>query len=149
VRRCAAVSAAASVSLFVTAGWDPRTTRKRRLFEVDESYFAAMVVTDLNGDGKPDIAIYGDGKDLEVIYNQGTNGWSEPKRWHIEDGQLSANALAEGDLTGDGRVVALDAKVHEKVKDVGEGIKVGAVADPFGNIFGIIENPLFKIQDAR
>jgi predicted enzyme related to lactoylglutathione lyase len=47
------------------------------------------------------------------------------------------------------RLVALDAKVHEEVKDVGEGIKVGAVADPFGNIFGIIENPLFKIQDAR
>src|SRR5271154_731389 len=63
----------------------------------------AMVVADLNGDGKPDIAIYGDGKDLEVIYNQGTNGWSDPKRWHIEDGQLTANALASGDLNGDGR----------------------------------------------
>ncbi len=62
-----------------------------------------MVVADLNGDGKPDIAIYGDNKDLEVIYNRGTNGWSDPKRWHIEDGQLSANALAEGDLNGDGR----------------------------------------------
>ena len=36
----------------------------------------AMVVTDLNGDGRPDIAIYGDAKDLEVIYNNGTNGWS-------------------------------------------------------------------------
>jgi hypothetical protein len=69
---------------------------------VDE-HIAAMVVTDLNGDGKPDIAIYGDNKDLEVIYNLGTNGWSDPKRWHIEDGQLSANALAEGDLNGDGR----------------------------------------------
>jgi predicted enzyme related to lactoylglutathione lyase len=46
------------------------------------------------------------------------------------------------------RLVALDARVHEKVKDVGEGIKVGAVTDPFGNIFGIIENPRFKIQDA-
>src|SRR5450432_4024727 len=57
-------------------------------------HIAAMVVDDLNGDGKPDIAFYGDGKDLEVIYNQGTNGWSEPKRWHIEDGQMSANTLA-------------------------------------------------------
>src|ERR1019366_1882528 len=26
-----------------------------------------------------------------------------PKRWHIEDGQMSANALADGDLNGDGR----------------------------------------------
>ena len=63
----------------------------------------AMVVTNLNGDGRPDIAFYGDVKDLEVIYNQGTNGWSEPKRWHIVDGQLNANALAAGDLNGDGR----------------------------------------------
>jgi predicted enzyme related to lactoylglutathione lyase len=47
------------------------------------------------------------------------------------------------------RLVALEARVHEKVKDVGEGIKVGAVTDPFGNVFGIIENPNFKIQDAR
>ena len=64
---------------------------------------AAMVVTDLNGDGRPDIAFYGDGKDLEVIYNQGTNGWSDPKRWHIDDGQMTPNALADGDLNGDGR----------------------------------------------
>ena len=63
----------------------------------------ALVVADLNGDGRPDLAFYGDAKDLEVIYNKGTNGWSEPKRWHIVDGQLNANALVEGDLNGDGR----------------------------------------------
>ncbi|MFZ0826909.1 MAG: VCBS repeat-containing protein [Verrucomicrobiia bacterium] len=62
----------------------------------------SMVVADLNGDGRPDIAFYGDARDLEVIYNQGTNGWSDPKRWHIADGQLNVNALAEGDLNGDG-----------------------------------------------
>src|ERR1700722_560336 len=63
----------------------------------------AMAVTDLNGDGRPDIVYYGDSKDLEVIYNQGTNGWSDPKRWHIEDGSMDANALTVGDLNGDGR----------------------------------------------
>ena len=36
-------------------------------------------------------------------YNQGSNTWSAPKRWPIEDGQLSPNALATGDLNGDGR----------------------------------------------
>ncbi len=68
---------------------------------VDE-HIAGLAVTDLNGDGRPDLAFYGDGKDLEVIYNLGTNGWSDPKHWHIEEGQMSANALAEGDLNGDG-----------------------------------------------
>jgi hypothetical protein len=63
----------------------------------------SLVATDLNGDSRPDLAIYGDAKDLEVIYNQGTNGWSKPKRWHLTDGQLNPNALTEGDLNGDGR----------------------------------------------
>ena len=64
---------------------------------------AAMSVTDLNGDGRPDIVFYGDAKDLTVLYNQGTNGWSDPKTWHIEDGRMDPNALATGDLNGDGR----------------------------------------------
>lgn len=63
---------------------------------------AAMSVTDLNGDGRPDIVYYGDTRDLVVLYNLGTNGWSEPKRWHIDDGQMDANALVTGDLNGDG-----------------------------------------------
>jgi hypothetical protein len=68
---------------------------------VDER-IAALVVTDLNGDGRPDLAYFGDGKDLVVRYNLGTNGWSEPKRWHFDDGRLDANSLATGDLNGDG-----------------------------------------------
>jgi hypothetical protein len=28
---------------------------------------------------------------------------------------------------------------------VGDGIKVATVKDPFGNLFGIIENPNFKL----
>ena len=44
------------------------------------------------------------------------------------------------------RMVELGATIHEAVQDVGEGIKVSTVKDPFGNIFGIIENPNFKLQ---
>ena len=62
----------------------------------------ALAVADLNGDGRPDLVYFGDGKDLIVRYNLGTNGWSEPKRWHLEDGLMSPNAIATGDLNGDG-----------------------------------------------
>ena len=34
---------------------------------------------------------------------------------------------------------------NEDVQDVGGGIKVATVKDPFGNVFGIIENPHFKL----
>ncbi len=48
---------------------------------------------------------------------------------------------AEVDLN---RVIKLGATWHEDVQDVGGGIKVATVKDPFGNVFGIIENPHFK-----
>lgn len=42
-----------------------------------------------------------------------------------------------------GRLQALGGAVHEALKDVGGGIKVASVLDPFGNVFAIIENPNF------
>jgi predicted enzyme related to lactoylglutathione lyase len=47
------------------------------------------------------------------------------------------------------RLTALGAVVHEPVKDVGGSIKAAQVRDPFGNLFGIIENPHFKREDVR
>lgn len=44
------------------------------------------------------------------------------------------------------RLLELGAKEFEKVQDVGGGIKVAMVKDPFGNLFGIIESPHFKID---
>ena len=38
---------------------------------------------------------------------------------------------------------SLGAEVNEKPHDVGGGIKVASVKDPFGNLVGIIENPMF------
>ena len=35
------------------------------------------------------------------------------------------------------------AKMQSPVRDVGEGIKVATVVDPFGNLIGLIENPHF------
>ena len=68
-----------------------------------EKRISSLVVEDLNGDGRPDIAYYGEPKELILQYNQGTNGWSSPKRFLIDDGQLTPNALTTGDLTGSKR----------------------------------------------
>jgi hypothetical protein len=81
----------------------PSDSRFRIESIASEKRISSLVVEDLNGDGKPDIAYYGEPKELVVLYNQGSNSWSAPRRWPIEDGQLTANALTTGDLNGDGR----------------------------------------------
>ena len=43
------------------------------------------------------------------------------------------------------RLIKLGAKKQKPVQDVGDGICVATVIDPFGNIFGLIENPHFKL----
>jgi predicted enzyme related to lactoylglutathione lyase len=47
------------------------------------------------------------------------------------------------------RLVDLGGTPHEKLQEVGGGIKVGSVLDPFGNIFAIIENPHFDLTKLR
>lgn len=44
------------------------------------------------------------------------------------------------------RLLKLGATEYEPVQDVGDGIKVGTVRDPFGNLLGVIENPGFRIE---
>jgi hypothetical protein len=46
------------------------------------------------------------------------------------------------------RLLSLGATERTNVQVVGEGIRVATVLDPFGNIFGIIENPHFKLPSA-
>lgn len=47
------------------------------------------------------------------------------------------------------RLVDLGATPLDPVTDVGEGIKVAAVRDPFGNRLGLIENPHFDPAAVR
>ena len=47
------------------------------------------------------------------------------------------------------RLIELGATPLEAVSNVGGGIKVGAVRDPFGNRFGVIENPHFDPASVR
>lgn len=58
--------------------------------------------------------------------------------WGVSDCEAAFNRLLE-----------LGASAHSPVQDVGEGIRVAAVNDPFGNLIGVIENPHFSIASAK
>src|SRR5262245_56244029 len=61
----------------------PADSRFRIESIASEKRIASLAVADLNGDGRPDLAYYGEPKELVVLYNQGSNNWSAPKRWPI------------------------------------------------------------------
>jgi predicted enzyme related to lactoylglutathione lyase len=47
------------------------------------------------------------------------------------------------------RVAGIGAKVVQPVQDVGGGILVATVADPFGNHIGLIQNPHFDTKAVK
>ena len=54
--------------------------------------------------------------------------------WGVNDARTALTHLLE-----------VGATLNEDVQDVGGDIKVATIKDPFGNVFGIIENPHFKL----
>lgn len=58
--------------------------------------------------------------------------------WGVSDCEAAFNRLLE-----------LGASAQSPVQDVGEGIRVATVNDPFGNLIGVIENPHFSIGAAK
>jgi predicted enzyme related to lactoylglutathione lyase len=58
--------------------------------------------------------------------------------WGVPD---AAAALA--------RLQELGGELRDDLMDVGEGIKTATVLDPFGNVFGVIENPHFDRNKVR
>ncbi len=57
--------------------------------------------------------------------------------WGVQDAQAAFD-----------RLISLGAIERSAVQDVGGSIRVATVFDPFGNIFGIIQNPHFKLPGA-
>lgn len=47
------------------------------------------------------------------------------------------------------RLIEMGATERGAVEDVGGGVKVATVLDPFGNILGVIENPEFDLSKVR
>lgn len=74
------------------------------------------------------------------------------------DPDLSSTRAGPGGVTAYWGVADIDAAVKHftkaggklvgPVQDVGEGIRVAAIADPFGNHVGLIENPHFNRSPA-
>jgi predicted enzyme related to lactoylglutathione lyase len=55
--------------------------------------------------------------------------------WGVENAESEFRHLLES-----------GARKHTDLRDVGEGIMVATVLDPFGNVIGIIQNPHFSIE---
>ena len=72
---------------------------------------------------------------LDPDMNSVSKGNNEVAYWGTED--------AEEEMR---RLIELGAEDYRSVEDVGGGIRVGIVKDPFGNLVGIIENPNFKME---
>lgn len=68
-----------------------------------EKRISSLTVADLNGDERPDLAYYGEPKELIIQLNLGKGTWSAPRRIPIDDAQLTQNTLVTGDLNGDKR----------------------------------------------
>jgi predicted enzyme related to lactoylglutathione lyase len=54
--------------------------------------------------------------------------------WGVPDAAIALEQLS-----------AAGASIQGALQDVGDGIRVASVRDPFGNILGVIENPHFKL----
>jgi len=76
-------------------------------FEVEsiasEKRIASFAAEDLNNDGIPDFAYFGEPKELVVHLSTGPKSWDEIKRWTTPEAQLTPNGLTHGDLNHDGR----------------------------------------------
>lgn len=76
------------------------------------------------------------GLDPDGAGNSGVAAASGVAYWGVEN---IASSLA--------RLLELGARLHGDVQDVGGGILMATVLDPFGNILGIIENPHFSLEN--
>jgi len=83
-----------------------------------------------------DVGGYELGLDPDVKTDQPGRGGGTAY-WGVKDLRATLKKLA-----------AEKVKVVREAQDVGEGILVGAIEDPFGNRIGLIENPHFKLPDA-
>lgn len=91
----------------------------------DEPFYVGFNVGGFELGLDPDASVAAPGRGGAVPY------------WGVPD---AAQAVAD--------FAAAGATIEEPVKEVGGGIRVATVADPFGNLIGLIENPHFALPGA-
>jgi len=64
-----------------------------------------------------------------------TVGNNEIAYWGVPDIEAAHRHMVES-----------GAAARDPIQEVGEGIKVAAVADPFGNVIGLFQNPHFAVK---
>jgi predicted enzyme related to lactoylglutathione lyase len=87
----------------------------------DQSYYVGFNVGGYELGLDPDVSAQASGSENSVAY------------WGVEHIKPSLERLLE-----------LGATLQTDVQDVGEGILMATVRDPFGNLVGLIENPHFS-----
>ncbi|HLE57450.1 MAG TPA: VOC family protein [Rhodothermia bacterium] len=89
----------------------------------DQPYYVGFNVGGFELGLDPDVKTQGPGPGGSVAY------------WGVRDlKEVFAGLVAKG------------VTVHSPLRDVGEGILVAAIEDPFGNRIGLIENPHFTLS---
>ena len=78
------------------------------------------------------------GFELGLIPDGKTNLHGPLAYWGVADAEVELK-----------RLESLGARVIDPAHEVGGGIFVASVADPFGNSFGIIQNPHFSAANVR
>jgi len=88
----------------------------------DESFYVGFNIGGFELGLDPSIAKQGPGPGGELAY------------WGVKDLKATLAALT-----------AKGVKTRGHLQDVGDGILVGSIEDPFGNLIGLIENPHFTL----
>jgi len=63
----------------------------------------SLATGDFNGDGKADLIFYGAPPEVVILHNEGNGKFAAPRRIKSGEAVESSNALAVGDIDGDGR----------------------------------------------
>jgi len=75
---------------------------RKRPYPAERKIFS-LELGDLNGDGRTDMAFYGDPRELVVVFQDETGNWAKRRTFDIPDASTKPHALAIGDINGDNR----------------------------------------------